>query len=39
MASLDEEYTKEEDMKAVYDNIRKKGDEILAKNASMESKE
>ena len=39
MASLHEEYTKEEDMKAVYDKIRKKGDEILAKNASMESKE
>ena len=39
MVSLHAEYTQEEDMKAVYDKIRKKGDEILAKNASIESKE
>ena len=39
MSALHAEYTQDEDMKAVYDKIRKKGDEILAKNASIESKE
>ena len=34
MKDLHAEYTKDEDMKAVYDKIRAKGDEILAKNAN-----
>ncbi|QJA10128.1 TRAP transporter substrate-binding protein [Romboutsia sp. CE17] len=37
MKDLHAEYTQDESMKAVYDKIRQKGDEILAKNASVES--
>ena len=39
MKNLHAEYTKDENMKAVYDKIREKGDEILAKNASVESEQ
>ena len=38
MKDLHAEYTKDEDMKAVYDKIRAKGDEILAKNANSDKK-
>lgn len=38
MQDLHTEYTKDEDMKAVYDKIRAKGDEILAKNANSDKK-
>ncbi|MBC5997287.1 TRAP transporter substrate-binding protein [Romboutsia ilealis] len=34
MKDLHAEYTKDKDMKAVYDKIRAKGDEILARNAN-----
>ena len=38
MKDLHAEYTKDEDMKSVYDKIRAKGDEILAKNANSDKK-
>ena len=38
MKDLHAEYTKDEDMKAVYDKIRAKGDEILANNANSDKK-
>ena len=38
MQDLHAEYTKDEDMKVVYDKIRAKGDEILAKNANSDKK-
>ena len=38
MKDLHAEYTKDEDMKAVYDKIRAKGDEILVKNANSDKK-
>ena len=38
MKDLHAEYTKDEDMKAVYDKIRAKGDEILAKNSNSDKK-